>query len=362
MAEKNLPKNLTDNRKEIDQIDQKLLNLIHERSKLVVNAGKIKKKSGEKTFYRPDREASLIKTLQKKNKSSIPAENIKFIFKEIISACFTLEKKIKVYYLGPRGTFSEIATTMHFGSSVETVETENIRNILIEVAKNKNSYGILPFENSIEGMVNQSLDNLIESDLKICSELELPIEHCLISSEKNIKKINTVYGHQQAIAQCRNWLSANLPGVKIVEAESSARAAQLVKNKSGKGSIGPEKISEIYSLNLLKEKIQDQKSNTTRFLVIGNEFPDKTLDDKTSISLSLKNEQGALLKVLQIINKNKINLTNILSRPVKKNKWQYSFFLEFSGHASDKNVLKLFKELQKVSTDLKFLGSYPTAY
>ena len=362
MAEKNLPKNLTDNRKEIDQIDQKLLNLIHERSKLVVNAGKIKKKSGEKTFYRPDREASLIKTLQKKNKSSIPAENIKFIFKEIISACFTLEKKIKVYYLGPRGTFSEIATTMHFGSSVETVETENIRNILIEVAKNKNSYGILPFENSIEGMVNQSLDSLIESDLKICSELELPIEHCLISSEKNIKKINTVYGHQQAIAQCRNWLSANLPGVKIVEAESSARAAQLVKNKSGKGSIGPEKISEIYSLNLLKEKIQDQKSNTTRFLVIGNEFPDKTSDDKTSISLSLKNEQGALLKVLQIINKNKINLTNILSRPVKKNKWQYSFFLEFSGHASDKNVLKLFKELQKVSTDLKFLGSYPTAY
>ena len=362
MAEKNLPKNLTDNRKEIDQIDQKLLNLIHERSKLVVNAGKIKKKSGEKTFYRPDREASLIKTLQKKNKSSIPAENIKFIFKEIISACFTLEKKIKVYYLGPRGTFSEIATTMHFGSSVETVETENIRNILIEVAKNNNSYGILPFENSIEGMVNQSLDGLIESDLKICSELELPIEHCLISSEKNIKKINTVYGHQQAIAQCRNWLSANLPGVKIVEAESSARAAQLVKNKSGKGSIGPEKISEIYSLNLLKEKIQDQKSNTTRFLVIGNEFPDKTSDDKTSISLSLKNEQGALLKVLQIINKNKINLTNILSRPVKKNKWQYSFFLEFYGHASDKNVLKLFKELQKVSTDLKFLGSYPTAY
>tara|TARA_B100000579_G_scaffold425091_1_gene430368 strand:+ start:32 stop:1120 length:1089 start_codon:yes stop_codon:yes gene_type:complete len=362
MAEKNLPKNLTDNRKEIDQIDQKLLNLIHERSKLVVNAGKIKKKSGEKTFYRPDREASLIKTLQKKNKSSIPAENIKFIFKEIISACFTLEKKIKVYYLGPRGTFSEIATTMHFGSSVETVETENIRNILIKVSKNKNSYGILPFENSIEGMVNQSLDSLIESDLKICSELELPIEHCLISSEKNIKKINTVYGHQQAIAQCRNWLSANLPRVKIVEAESSARAAQLVKNKSGKGSIGPKKISEIYSLNLLKEKIQDQKNNTTRFLVIGNEFPDKTSDDKTSLSLSLKNEQGALLKVLQIINKNKINLTNILSRPVKKNKWQYSFFLEFSGHASDKNVLKLFKELQKVSTDLKFLGSYPTAY
>ena len=362
MAEKNLPKNLTDNRKEIDQIDQKLLNLIHERSKLVVNAGKIKKKSGEKTFYRPDREASLIKTLQKKNKSSIPAENIKFIFKEIISACFTLEKKIKVYYLGPRGTFSEIATTMHFGSSVETVETENIRDILIEVAKNKNSYGILPFENSIEGMVNQSLDSLIESDLKICSELELPIEHCLISSEKNFKKINTVYGHPQAIAQCRIWLSANLPRVKIVEAESSARAAQLVKNKSGKGSIGPEKISEIYSLNLLKEKIQDQKSNTTRFLVIGNEFPDKTSDDKTSVSLSLKNEQGALLKVLQIINKNKINLTNILSRPVKKNKWQYSFFLEFSGHASDKNVLKLFKELQKVSIDLKFLGSYPAAY
>ena len=362
MAKKNLPNNLFDNRKEIDQIDQKLLNLIHERSKLVVNAGKIKKKSGEKTFYRPDREASLIKTLQKKNKSSIPAENIKFIFKEIISACFTLEKKIKVYYLGPRGTFSEIATTMHFGSSVETVETENIRNILIKVSKNKNSYGILPFENSIEGMVNQSLDSLIESDLKICSELELPIEHCLISSEKNIKKINTVYGHQQAIAQCRNWLSANLPRVKIVEAESSARAAQLVKNKSGKGSIGPKQISEIYSLNLLKEKIQDQKNNTTRFLVIGNEFPDKTSDDKTSLSLSLKNEQGALLKVLQIINKNKINLTNILSRPVKKNKWQYSFFLEFSGHASDKNVLKLFKELQKVSTDLKFLGSYPTAY
>ena len=362
MAEKNLPKDLTENRKEIDQIDQKLLNLIHERSKLVINAGKIKKKSGDKTFYRPDREASLIKTLQKKNKSSIPAENIKFIFKEIISACFTLEKKIKVYYLGPKGTFSEIATTMHFGSSVEKVETENIGDIFKEVAKNKNSYGMLPFENSIEGMVNQSLDNLIESNLKICSELELPVEHCLISSEKNIQKLNTIYGHPQALAQCRNWLSKNLPRAKIVETESSAKAAQLIKNKPGKGSIGPKQISEIYSLNLLKEKIQDQITNTTRFLVIGNEFPGKTSDDKTSISLSLKNEQGALLKVLQIVNKNKINLTNILSRPVKKNKWQYSFFLEFSGHASDKNVLKLFKELQKVSYDLKVLGSYPAAY
>ncbi len=362
MAEKNLPNNLTDNRKEIDQIDQKLLNLIHERSKLVINAGKIKKKSGDKTFYRPDREASLIKTLQKKNKSSIPAEKIKFIFKEIISACFTLEKKIKVYYLGPKGTFSEIATTRHFGSSVEKVETENIRDVFKEVAKDKNSYGMIPFENSIEGMVNQSLDNLIESNLKICSELELPVEHCLISSEKNIKKLNAVYGHPQALAQCRNWLSKNLPKVKIFETESSAKAAQLIKNKPGKGSIGPEKLSDIYSLNLLKEKIQDQLTNTTRFLVIGNEFPEKTSDDKTSISLSLNNEQGALLKVLKIVNMNKINLTNILSRPVKKNKWQYSFFLEFSGHASDKNVLKLFKELQKVSYDLKVLGSYPAAY
>ena len=362
MAEKNLPKNLTDNRREIDQIDQKLLNLIHERSKLVINAGKIKKKSGEKTFYRPDREASLIKTLLKKNKSSIPSENIKFIFKEIISACFTLEKRIRVYYLGPKGTFSEIATTTHFGSSVEGIETENIRDILKEVAKDKNSYGMLPFENSIEGMVNQSLDYLIESNLKICSELELPVEHCLISSEKNIKNLNTIYGHPQAFAQCRNWLSKNLPRVKILEVESSAKAAQLIKNKSGKGSIGPKKISEIYSLNLLKEKIQDQLTNITRFLVIGHEFPGKTSDDKTSISLNLKNEQGALLKVLQIVNKNKINLTNILSRPVKKNKWQYSFFLEFSGHASDKNVLKLFKELQKVGYDFKVLGSYPAAY
>ena len=177
-----------------------------------------------------------------------------------------------------------------------------------------------------------------------------------------MQKLNTIYGHPQALAQCRKWLSKNLPSAKIVETESSAKAAQLIKNKSGKGSIGPKQISEIYSLNLLKEKIQDQITNTTRFLVIGNEFPGKTSDDKTSISLSLKNEQGALLKVLQIVNKNKINLTNILSRPVKKNKWQYSFFLEFSGHASDNNVLKLFKELQKVSYDLKVLGSYPAAY
>jgi chorismate mutase/prephenate dehydratase len=264
--------------------------------------------------------------------------------------------------LGPKGTFSEIATTTHFGNSVEKIETENIRDIFKEVARDKNSYGVIPFENSIEGMVNQSLDNLIGSNLKICSELELPIEHCLFSAEKNMKKLNTIYGHPQALAQCRNWLSKNLPRARIVETESSANAAQLVKNKAGKGSIGPKKISEIYSLNLLKEKIQDQITNTTRFLVIGNEFPGKTSDDKTSISLSLNNEQGALLKVLQIVKKNKINLTNILSRPVKKNKWQYSFFLEFSGHASDKNVLKLFKELQKVSYDLKVLGSYPAAY
>ena len=362
MAKKNLPDNLTDNRKEIDHIDQKLLDLIHERSRLVINAGKIKKKSGDKTFYRPDREASLIKFLQKKNKSSIPTENIKFIFKEIISACFILEKKIKVYFLGPRGTFSEIAAAKHFGSSVEKLETENIQNIFKEVFKNKNSYGVLPFENSIEGMVNQSLDSLIESDLKICSELELSIEHCLFSSEKSMKKLSVIYGHPQAFAQCRKWFNRNLPKVKFIEVESSAKAAQLIKNKSGRGCIGPENISETYSLNLLKDKIQDQKTNTTRFLIIGNEFPSKSSDDKTSISLSLKNEQGALLKILQIVNKHKINLTNILSRPVKKNKWQYSFFLEFHGHVSEKNVTKLFLELEKVCYDLKVLGSYPRAY
>ena len=202
----------------------------------------------------------------------------------------------------------------------------------------------------------------MQSNLKICSELELKIEHCLISSEKNINKIKSVYAHPQALAQCRNWLQRKLPKVKIIETDSSAKAAQLIKNKIGKSCIGSKKIGEIYNLNILQSKIQDQAGNTTRFLVIGNEYPEKSLQDKTSICLSLKNEQGALYKVLQILNKNRVNLTNILSRPVKNNKWQYSFFLEFQGHASDKNIVNLFKELEKVSQDLQILGSYPKAY
>ena len=362
MVKKKLPNNLEDNRNQIDLIDERILNLISDRSELVINAGKIKKKSGNKTFYRPDREAKLIKNLLNKNKSSIPSNKIKNIFKEIISACFTLEKKIKVHFLGPKGTFSEIATIQHFGSSVEKIESSNITEIFNEVAKDDNSYGVVPIENSIEGIVNQSLDSLMQSNLKICSELELKIEHCLISSEKNINKIKSVYAHPQALAQCRNWLQRKLPKVKIIETDSSAKAAQLIKNKIGKSCIGSKKIGEIYNLNILQSKIQDQAGNTTRFLVIGNEYPEKSLQDKTSICLSLKNEQGALYKVLQILNKNKVNLTNILSRPVKNNKWQYSFFLEFQGHASDKNIVNLFKELEKVSQDLQILGSYPKAY
>ena len=359
--DKKLPTNLKSNRKKIDQIDAEILELLGKRSQLVINAGKIKEVAGDSSYYRPEREAQLIRNLINRNKSEISQDGIKQIFKEIISACFVLEKNIKVFYLGPKGTFSELAVSKQFGNSVEKVNCPSIEDVFSKVEENENFYGIIPIENSTEGPVNLSLDCLMNSNLKICSELEVPIKHCLLSKENNLDSIKLVYGHSQAIAQCRNWIRKNLPNAKTTAVISSGKAAELSKTKKGVACIGHATISEIYKLKILKKNIEDQKNNVTRFLVIGDLEPEKSGIDKTSIILKLKNKQGILFKILKEFDKNKVNLTNILSRPVKNNKWQYSFFLEFNGHKSEKKIERLLSNLTKLSEKVDILGSYPNS-
>ncbi len=359
--DKKLPINLKSNRKKIDEIDLEILELLDQRSKLVINAGKIKEVAGDSSFYRPEREAQLIRNLIKKNKSEISQDGIKQIYKEIISACFVLEKTIKVFYLGPKGTFSELAVSKQFGNSVKKVNCSSIEDVFLKAEEDKNYYGIIPIENSTEGPVNVSLDCLMNSSLKICSELEVPIKHCLLSKESKLDSIKLIYGHSQAIAQCRNWIRENLPNAKTTAVISSGKAAELSENKKATACIGHQKISEIYKLKIMKKNIEDQKNNVTRFLVIGDLEPEKSGKDKTSVILELKNKQGILFKILKEFDNNKVNLTNILSRPVKNNKWQYSFFLEFNGHKSEKKIERLLSSLAKLSEKVDILGSYPNS-
>ena len=362
MVKKNITnKELNIIRDQIDTVDLAILRSLSKRAQLVIKAGSSKKNIGDNSFYKPEREAQIIKNLLSLNKSELKAQNIKAIYREIISACFSLEKEINIFYLGPKGTYSEIAVIDHFGSSTKKVSCSDI-NQIFESIKEENSFGVVPVENSSEGSVNQTLDCLQANDLSICGEMELPINHSLIGKKINLDKVDKVYGHEQAIAQCRNWLGTNLSKAKLISVESSGIALEKTKSTSNSLAIAHSSSSKDYKLSTLKSDIEDQKNNTTRFLVIGKSDAKQSGDDKTSVLISLKNQPGALSKVLKTFESSKINLTHIQSRPDKANKWQYSFFLDFEGHRNDTKVKKLIANLSLVTLSLKLLGSYPKAF
>tara|TARA_B100001093_G_scaffold29496_1_gene25676 strand:- start:686 stop:1774 length:1089 start_codon:yes stop_codon:yes gene_type:complete len=359
MVKKKIKKvNLNLIRKQIDEVDNSILKLLSKRANLVVEAGESKKDIGDTSYYKPDREAKIINSLILKNKSRLNQKHIKNIYKEIISACFSLEKKIEVFFLGPQGTYSELAAIDHFGRSAKRVSCSDIAQIFTKINE-ENSFGIVPVENSSEGSVNQTLDCLQSQNLIICGELELPIKHALLSQSNNLKKIATICGHEQALSQCKLWLGKNLPNVKLISVESSGVAIENAKKSKTIAAIAHASNSKEFKLKILKRNIEDQKNNTTRFLVVGKINAKKSGKDKTSILISLDNKPGALSKVLKVFESSKINLSHIQSRPNKSDKWQYSFFLDFEGHLEDAKVKGLMKKLSSVTQSLKFLGSYP---
>lgn len=345
-------------RKKIDHVDDKILSLLNERAQLAKDVGKIKAKQGEKVFA-SDRESAILNRVLEKNPGQMPNESVQDIFQTIITASRSLQKNLKVAFFGPEATFTHQAAIRHFGRNVDFIAVPTIRDVFFEVERNRADYGVVPIENSTEGVVNHTLDMFQESKLHIVAERAEPISHALLSISGKIKDIKTVYSFPHAIAQCRKWLDAHLPRVTIHEAASTADAAVQATLDSSCAAIASELAGRMYNLKPVALKIEDTTDNATRFLVIGHEISKSSGRDKTSVMFSIKDHVGALHEMLLPFEAANINLTKIESRPTKKKAWDYVFFVDFIGHQSDKNVQSALNDLRERCTSLKVLGSYP---
>lgn len=345
-------------RSKIDTIDENILRLLNERTKAVLKIGKIKSKKG-KTFYVPHREQKIINNLIKKNRGPFPQEAVKEIFREILTTSLSLQKKLRIAYFGPETTFTHLAAIKNFGRNAKFISVKSISDVFDEVEKDRADYGVVPIENSTEGIVNHTLDMFVDSELKICSEMLMRISIYLISKAKDMSKIKRIYSHFQPIAQSRNWIEDNLPNVQLIEVASTAKAAQMAYKDSKSAAITSKLAANLYKLNILAANIEDKADNFTRFLVIGKDFPEVSGKDKTSIMFSIKDRVGALYDMLIPFKKHNINLTKIESRPSKRKAWEYIFFVDFMGHINNKGVKEALSELSKECVFLKVLGSYP---
>lgn len=347
-------------RKDIDGIDEEILRLLNQRTEIVLKVAETKR-SQNLDYYIPVREQEILTRLKTRNCGPFPNDILEAIFKEIFCASLSLEQQNikRVSYFGPAATFTHQAAIRHFGSTCKFIPFDSIGKVFRSVDLEEADYGVVPIENSNEGIVNYTLDMFLESDLKIYSEIMLKITHNLLSKEDDISKIKKIYSHPQPIAQCRLWLENNMLGVQIYEAASTAAAAALVQEEPGTAAIASELAAKIYKLNFLERHIEDNKNNVTKFLIISKNTYGRTGSDKTSIMFSAKDVPGSLHEILAPFKKSKINLTRIESRPTKKKAWDYVFFVDITGHIEDKKVKKAVADVEKRCTFLKVLGSFP---
>jgi len=342
-------------RKRIDAVDADIQRLISERAALAQEVAQIKQveQPGEDVvFYRPEREAQVLRKVLERNQGPLPGEEMARLFREIMSACLALEQPLSVAFLGPEGTFTQAAALKHFGHSVRTCPMTAIDEVFREVEA-------VPVENSTEGVVNHTLDMFMRSSLAICGEVELRIHHHLIGRDRHhIKKI---YSHQQSLAQCREWLDAHLPDVERISVSSNAEAVRRAAVEEGAAAIAGETAADIYGLPVLEAKIEDNPDNTTRFLVIGMQEVPPSGDDKTSLLVSTPNHPGALYRLLSPFERNGISMSRIESRPSRLANWEYVFFIDINGHIRDEAVARALETLKTDSPMFKVLGSYPKA-
>lgn len=345
-------------RKEIDEIDNTILTLLNKRSNIVLDIAHIKRNENAK-FYSPERERQILERLTTLNKGPFPNETLKVIYREILSASLSLEEPLKVACLGPLATFTHLAALRHFGSSAQFIPVESIKDVFDTVEKGKADFGVVPIENSNEGVISYTLDLFIDSELKVSAEVLLEITHNLLSLSGDRSKIKKVYSFSPATAQCRRWIQQNLAGIPVVEATSTANAAELASRDEDAAAIASDLAAKIYNLQFIERHIEDSRQNYTRFLVISKDFPKESGHDKTSIMFTLKNKPGSLYNSLEPFKKAKINLTKIESRPSKRKAWEYIFFADMEGHIENKKLRKAIDAVKENCLFLKILGSYP---
>ena len=345
-------------RKQIDRLDDKLLALLIQRANLAKKIGQVKSKLGEEV-YSSAREREVMSRLISRKTAPLSDEDIESIFQEIFNASRNIQKKFRVAYFGPEATYTHQAAIKHFGKTSNMLPQKSIPDVFTEVEKNRADYGVVPIENSTEGVVNHTLDMFMDSDLLICAEREEPISHYLLSPSGQISRIKRVFSHPQAFAQCRRWLESHLPKAETQEAASTSQAALQASLDATGAAIASPLAAKIYNLKVVAPGIEDFQENFTRFLIIGKHTPPRSGKDKTSIVLSIKDRVGALNDILMVFKKYALNLTKIESRPNKKKAWEYIFFVDFTGHATEPHIQKALQELQKSCMHIKILGSYP---
>jgi len=354
-------KNIQQYRQSIDRIDDEILKLLNERSKNVVEIGKLKKQSDtEANLHTPGREAEIVDRLMRHNQGPFPNDAIRTVYREIMSASLSLEGPQTVAYLGPRATFTHLACIQKFGESAQYVPVNSIKDVFNEVERGRANFGVVPIENSTEGVVNHTLDMFVDSSLLIYGEVLQEVSHHLLSKADRSEDIKKIYSHPHAIAQCRNWLETNLPHVPVSEVPSTARAAELCVDDLSGAAIASELAGQLYGLKVLKARIEDNINNFTRFLVLSQKPSERTGKDKTSVMLSVKDKVGALYELLRPFASHGINMTKIESRPSRRKAWEYIFFVDIEGHLEEDRVKKALEEIKGRCLFLKILGSYPS--
>ncbi len=344
-------------RAQIDAIDARLVKLLNDRTKLVLGIGKIKHEAGGE-IYAPDREEAVLRRILEQNDGPLTADSLRAIYREIMSSALALEKALVIAFLGPEATYSHMAAVRKFGASLRYEPLPSIADVFAEVSKGRADYGVVPIENSTEGAVTHTYDMFVDSDLKVCAQILLPIRHNLMSAGPR-DQIKKLYSIGQVFAQCRQWLQINMPHAELIEVSSSTRAAEIAKADSQSGALASELAAEKYGLTIHDASIQDSSENVTRFLVIGRKYPARTGNDKTSLMFAVQDRVGALHDCIAAFKKHKINMTKIESRPSKKKAWEYYFFVDAQGHCDDARVKKAIAELAKHTMFVKILGSYP---
>jgi len=349
-------------RDKIDALDLQIMQAISDRARCAQQVAEVKKGQGDVAYYKPEREAQVLRHIMEKNAGPLDNEEMARLFRQIMSACLALEQPIKVAFLGPEGTFTQEAALKHFGDSAISVPQSAIDEVFREVLAGACNYGVVPVENSTEGVISHTLDSFMDSSLKICGEVELRIhQHFMIGPNTNKDSVTRVYSHAQSLAQCRQWLNSNYPNIERVAVSSNAEAAKRVQGEWNSAAIAGDMACELYSLEKMWEKIEDRPDNSTRFLIIGREPVPRSGDDRTSIVVSVHNKPGALHDLLEPFRRFNVDMTRLESRPSRNSKWSYVFFIDLVGHIEDQPVADVLEELSTSVAELKILGSYPRA-
>jgi len=351
-------------RGKIDALDAELEELISQRARYAKEIGVLKGVTSTAEFYRPEREAQVLRRVVERNKGPLRNEEMVRLFREMMSACLAQEEPLKVAYLGPEGTFTQSAVLKHFGHSVHALSVPTIDEVFHEVEAGTADFGVAPIENSSEGTVNiHTLDMFLTSPLKVCGEIELRIHQHLMGRMTDIKDIKRVCSHPQSLAQCKAWIAENLPDVELVPVASNAEAARRARDEDGTAALAGEAAAKVYGLRILFQTVEDRDDNSTRFVVVGRKLFPPSGNDKTSLLVSASGTKGpgVLLHLLGPLARHGVNMTRIESRPSRKRKWDYVFFVDLDGHAEDPRVRKALEKIKAQASLFKVLGAYPKA-